>query len=99
MRNSDGLLAGGVIVAADDRTDSWRRIGDFCCFFLRSVYSEVLTFEVSHSPDLVRIEKRCIPNIVTEVPHPNLNLTFERCGYDNFLICHMGPHFSSLLGT
>ena len=41
MRNSDGLLAGGVIVAADDRTGSGQRIGDFCCFF-RSVYSEVL---------------------------------------------------------
>jgi hypothetical protein len=32
MRNSDGLLAGGVIVAADDRTGSGQRIGDFCCF-------------------------------------------------------------------
>ena len=76
-----------------------RRIGDFYRFFGRSVYGEVLTFEFSDSPDLVRIEKRCIPNIITEVAHPNLNLTFKRGGYDDFLVCHMGPHFSSLVGT
>ena len=99
MRNSDGLLAGGVIVPTDNRTGSGRRIGYLCCFFFRSVYGEALTFEFSHSPDLVRIEKRCIPNVVTEVRHPDLNLTFKGCGYDDFLAYHMGQHFSSLLGT
>jgi hypothetical protein len=95
MRSGGGLLAGSVIVPADNRTGRGRRIGDFDCLLCRRVYGEVLTFEFSHSPDLVRIEKRCIPNIVTEVPHLNLNLTFERSGYDDFLVCHMGLNSNS----
>jgi len=97
MRTGDRFLAGGVIVPADDRTGGGRRIGDLYCLFCRSVYGEVLTFEFSHSADLVRVKERCIPNIITEVLHLNLNLTFKRSGYDNFLECHMGPHFSSVV--
>ena len=97
MRSGDTLLAGGVIVPADNRTGGGRRIGDFYCLFCRSVYGEVLAFEFSHSPDLVRVKKRCIPNIVIQVLHLNLNLTFKRSGYDNFLVCHIGLHFSRAL--
>jgi hypothetical protein len=44
------------------------------------------------------LKKRCIPNIITHVLHLNLNLTIKRSGYDNFLICHIGPHFSRFVG-
>jgi len=80
MCSGGSLLAGAVIVPADNRTGGGRCIGDFYCLFCRSVYGEVSAFEFSHSPDLVRIEKRCMPNIIAEVPHLNLNLTFKRSG-------------------
>jgi hypothetical protein len=97
MRSGDRLLAGGVIVSADNRTGGGRRIGDFYCLFSRSVYGEILTLEFSHSVDLVSVKKRCIPNIITQVLHLNLNPTLKRSGYYNFLVCHMGLHFSSIV--
>ena len=99
MRSGGRLLAGRVVVPADDRTGGRRCIGDFYCFFCRNAYREFLTFELSYSADLVRVRKRCIPHIIAEVLHLNLNLTLERSGYDNFLVYHMGPHFSSLAAT
>jgi hypothetical protein len=38
-----------------------------------------------HSVDLVRINKRCVPNIITEVFHPNRSLVLKRSGYHEFL--------------
>jgi hypothetical protein len=48
--------------------------------FFVAAYGEVLAFEFSHPADLVRVKKRCIPNIIAEVPHLNLNLTFKWSG-------------------
>ena len=98
MRSGDRLLADGVIVPAHNRTGGGRCIGDFYCLFCRGLYGEVLAFEFSHSADLVRIKERCIPNIITQVLHSNLNLPLKRSGYDNFLGCHIGLHSSSVVG-
>ena len=97
MRTGDRFLTGGVIVPADNGTGGGRRIGNFFCLFSRSVYGEILTLEFSHSVDLVSVKERCIPNIITQVLHLNLNLTLKRSGYYNFLVCHMGLHFSSIV--
>ena len=97
MCSGDSLLAGGVIVPAHKRTGGGRRISDFYCLFCRGVYGEVLAFEFSDSVDLVRIKERCIPNIITQVLHSNLNLALKGSGYDGFLVCHMGLHSSSVV--
>jgi len=94
MRSGGGLLAGGVIVPAGNRTGGGRRIRDFYRLFCRSVDGEFLTFEFSDSADLVHVRKRRIPNIITQVLHLNLNLTFKRSGYNNFFVCHAGLHSS-----
>jgi hypothetical protein len=78
MGSCGGSLAGGVIVRANDRTGRRRRISDFYCFLCGCVYREVLTFIFSDSADLIRLRKRCVPNIIPEVLHPNLDPTFKR---------------------
>jgi hypothetical protein len=71
------------------------RIGNFYCFLGCRVYGVVLTLKLSDPMGPPRVNQRCIPNIVTQVRHPNRDLTIKRSGYDAFLGCHIGPHFNS----
>jgi|HubBroStandDraft_2_1064218.scaffolds.fasta_scaffold03351_4 hypothetical protein len=45
--------------------------------------SDIIEGPRNHSADLIRIRKRCVPNIIPEVLHPNLDPTFKRSDWDN----------------
>ena len=75
----------GVIVHANDQTGRQWRIGDFYRFLGCCLDSVVPTPEFSDPTGLPHVNKRCVPYIVPEVLHSNLNLMIKRSGYGDFL--------------
>ena len=60
-------------------------IGDFYRFLGCCLDSVVPTPEFSDPTGLPHVNKRCVPYIVPEVLHSNLNLMIKRSGYGDFL--------------
>jgi hypothetical protein len=80
-----GSLVFGLIVQANDLTGRRWHIGDFYRFLGCCLDSVVPSLEFSDPTGLPRVNKRCVPHIVPEVLHPNLNLMTKRSGYGDFL--------------
>ena len=75
-----GLVRRGSLVWA-----GWC-IGDFYRFLGCCVYDVAPTLKFSDPMGPPQVNKRCVPYIVPEVFHPNLNLTVERSDYGDFLV-------------
>jgi hypothetical protein len=79
------FLRSGSSPHANDRTGRGWCIGDIYRFLGCCSYCVLPTLKFSDPMGLPHVGKRCVPYIVPEVFHANLNLVVKRSGYGDFL--------------
>jgi hypothetical protein len=79
------LLGSEFSRTQNDRTGRGWRIGDFYRFFGCCLYCVLPALKFSNPMGLPHVNERCVPHIVPEVFHANLNLMIKRGGYSDFL--------------